>query len=81
MDWKFGARLSEHFPAPAQGRKGGYPGGRKSGLWENFFLWTIGWQVPAKEKAHGLASVSLVCTGVSSGVSRQSKLINLNHSQ
>jgi hypothetical protein len=39
------------------------------------------WQLPAKEKAHSFASVSLVYAGVSFGASSKSKLIEINHTQ
>jgi len=43
---------------------------------------SLGWQVSAKEKAHGFSHRGpLVCVGATTGVSRQSKWINLNRIQ
>jgi hypothetical protein len=39
-------------------------------------------QGSAREKAHGFSHCGpLVCVGVTTGVSRQSKMMNLNHNQ
>ena len=42
----------------------------------------VGWQGSAKEKARELRHRGpLVCVGATTGVSRQSKMMNLNHNQ
>jgi hypothetical protein len=43
---------------------------------------SVGWQVSAKEKGRIICLRDpLVCVGVSSGVSRQSKMMSINHNQ